>query len=151
VGRVIVGTRALESPGWLSEICQKFPHKIALGLDACAGLVATHGWSQVSQTPALELLSRLEGLLLAGIIYTDTARDGTLSGPNLSAIQEVAQAAKFPLFIAGGISDIKDVEALAQLPIAGIIIGRGLYEGCISLSRAIELCANQEPPHTPRV
>ncbi|KPJ63430.1 MAG: hypothetical protein AMS15_00290 [Planctomycetes bacterium DG_23] len=138
VERVIVGTRGLESPRWLSQICQKFPYKIALAIDAREGLVATHGWAKISQTPALELLSRLEGLLLAGLIYTDTARDGTLSGPNLSATREVAQAAKFPVFAAGGISSLKDVKALAQLPIAGMIIGRALYEGRLSLAQAIE-------------
>jgi len=138
IERVLVGTRALKSPRWLSGICKKFPQKVALAIDAREGLVATHGWSQVSQTPALELVRRLEGLSLAGIIYTDTARDGTLSGPNLRATREVARAAKFPVFAAGGISSLKDVKALARLPIVGMIIGRALYEGCISLSQAIK-------------
>jgi phosphoribosylformimino-5-aminoimidazole carboxamide ribotide isomerase len=138
IERVIVGTRGLQSPRWLSQICEKFPHKIALAIDAREGLVATHGWAKISRTPALELLGRLEGLSLAAIIYTDTSRDGTLSGPNLSATQEVAQAAKFPVFAAGGISNLKDVKALAQLPIAGMIIGRALYEGCISMPEAIK-------------
>ena len=138
VERVIVGTRGLKSPRWLSQICKKFPQAVVLAIDAREGLVATHGWSRVSQTPALVLVRRLEGLSLAGIIYTDTARDGTLSGPNLKATLEVARAAKFPVFAAAGISSLKDVQALAQLPIAGMIIGRALYEGRISLSQAIK-------------
>lgn len=138
VERVIVGTRALKSPGWLSRICDKFPQRIALAIDAREGLVATHGWSKVSRTPALEQVRKLEGLSLAAIIYTDTARDGTLSGPNLSATLEVAQEARFPVFAAGGISSLKDVKALAQLPIAGMVIGRALYEGSIILCEAIK-------------
>ena len=96
-------------------------------------MAATHGWQETSLVAAVEFAKRYEQLPLAGIIYTDIARDGTLSGPNLAALAEMAAAVRLPVIASGGVSSAEDLHALARLPLAGVIVGRALYEGKLSL------------------
>jgi phosphoribosylformimino-5-aminoimidazole carboxamide ribotide isomerase len=137
VTRVVVGTKAITDPGWLERVCQKFPNKIVLGIDARQGRVATEGWLQESTLSPLELAKRCEAWPLAALVYTDIGRDGMMKGPNLDAMRELAQAVKIPLIASGGVTTLDDVRRLTTLGIAGAIIGRALYEGTIDLAQAI--------------
>ena len=139
VDRVIIGTRALESPEWLATLADEFPKRIAAGVDARDGRVAVHGWVRVSQVTALELADRIKGMQLSAVIFTDISRDGTLEGPSLQSTRAFAEAVQLPVIASGGVGRIDHVSALLRLPIAGIIIGRALYNGNVSLPRAIQL------------
>ena len=135
--RVVVGTQALRDPDWFGRMAEAYPGRLILGLDALDGRVATQGWLDVSSVQALTLARQFDALPLAGIIYTDIARDGTLEGPNLQAIAAMAAAVRTPVIASGGVGELKDLERLATLPIAGCIVGRALYEGRFSLADAI--------------
>jgi phosphoribosylformimino-5-aminoimidazole carboxamide ribotide isomerase len=135
--RVVVGTQALRDPDWFGQMAESYPGRLILGLDALDGRVATQGWLDVSSVQALTLARQFDKLPLAGIIYTDIARDGTLEGPNLQAIAAMAAAVRTPVIASGGVGELKDLERLATLPIAGCIVGRALYEGRFSLADAI--------------
>jgi phosphoribosylformimino-5-aminoimidazole carboxamide ribotide isomerase len=137
VDRVVVGTKAITDPGWLERVCQRFPGKVVLGIDARQGRVATEGWLQVSELTPLELAQRCEAWPLAALVYTDISRDGMMQGPNVEAMRHLAGAIRTPLIASGGVSTLDDVVRLAALKLAGCIIGRALYEGTIDLARAI--------------
>jgi phosphoribosylformimino-5-aminoimidazole carboxamide ribotide isomerase len=138
--RVVVGTQALRDPDWFGRMAGNYPGRLILGLDARDGRVATGAWLEVSSVLALTLAKQYDSLPLAGIISTDIARDGTLEGPNLAALAALAQAVKTPVFASGGVGELRDLERLATLPIAGCIVGRALYEARFSLAEAIRIC-----------
>lgn len=148
VTRTVVGTRALEDFHWFESLVKlsRFAGRIALGLDARDGLVATRGWTHTDTTSALEMADRVNDWPLAAIIYTDIARDGMLTGPNIPATRQLAQRCKVPVIASGGVGRIDDIEQLATLPIKGIIVGRALYEGKFSLPQA--LAAVERPPRS---
>jgi phosphoribosylformimino-5-aminoimidazole carboxamide ribotide isomerase len=133
VTRVIVGTKALQSPQWLEDMSRKFPERIVLGIDAKQGRVATQGWLLVSDVSAIDLAQRVEQLPLAGIVYTDISRDGMLQGVNLAAMSEMVQATRLPVIASGGVTTLDDIRQLASIPAAGCIVGRALYEGRLTL------------------
>jgi phosphoribosylformimino-5-aminoimidazole carboxamide ribotide isomerase len=140
VQRVILGTRALQDPAWCESMCRAFPNRVMLGIDARAGRVATEGWQQESTTSALDLARRCAAWPLAGIIYTDIARDGMLTGPNVEATAELAGAVPdVPVIASGGVTTLEDVAGLARAGLTGAIIGRALYEGRLDLAAAIAL------------
>ena len=141
VSRVILGTRALRDPAWLEGLCGRYPNRIVLGIDARDGLVATEGWLEVSQKPALDFARQCAGWPLAALVYTDISRDGMLEGPNLSALAEMARAVPIPVMASGGVTTVDDVRRLAQLGLAGCIIGRALYEGRLDLREAMAAAA----------
>jgi phosphoribosylformimino-5-aminoimidazole carboxamide ribotide isomerase len=138
VSRLIIGTAALREPDWFAGLASRFEGKIAVGIDAREGRVAVKGWVEVSDTPALEFLPRLEGLPLAALVYTDISRDGMMHGPNFGGIEAVVERTRIPVIASGGIARIEDVRRLAALPLNGMIIGRALYEGTIALPEALE-------------
>lgn len=133
VSRVIVGTKALQSPTWLDEMATAFPGQIVLGIDAKEGQVAMHGWLDVSTTSALDLAKRFDDLPLAGLVYTDISRDGMMQGVNAPAMAEMARATKVPVIASGGVTTLDDIRALAAIPMPGVIVGRALYEGRLKL------------------
>ena len=137
VARVILGSRALKDPVWLEHVSHRYPDRIVLGIDARDGLVATEGWLEVSQTPALTFARRCADWPLAAIVYTDISRDGMLEGPNLAALAEMARAVPIPVIASGGVTTAEDVRRLAQLGLAGCIIGRALYEGRLNLKEVL--------------
>ena len=137
VDRVIIGTRALESPRWLARLCEEFPARIAAGVDAREGRVVVRGWVEVSETTALDLAQQLAAVNLGAVIFTDVSRDGALEGPAVESTRAFAEAAAQPVIASGGVGSIEDVRRLSCLPIAGIIIGRALYTGDVSLPDAI--------------
>jgi len=136
--RVIVGTRALKDPAWFRAMTRTFPGRLVLGLDARDGRIATEGWLDVSSVAATTLAEQFDDLPLAGVVYTDIARDGMLEGPNLAATEALAVRLKTPVIASGGVGSLRDVERLAALPIAACIVGRALYEGRFRLSEARE-------------
>jgi phosphoribosylformimino-5-aminoimidazole carboxamide ribotide isomerase len=139
VDRLVIGTQALKAPAWFEAMCHQYPGKLLLGLDAKQGRVATHGWLEVSETGGVDLARRFEGWPLAGLIYTDISKDGMLAGPNLEALAEMAGAVGLPVIASGGVTTLDDIRRLIQLPLAGCIIGRALYEGTLQLPAALQL------------
>lgn len=137
VERVVIGTRALESPEWVEALCAAWPGRIVVGIDARDGMVAVKGWTSVSQVAATAFVRRFEALALAAVIFTDISRDGMLSGPNTERIKELAAATRHPVIASGGISSLEDVRRLSRLPIVGMITGKALYAGSFSLVEAI--------------
>ncbi len=141
VQRVILGTVAVEQPQLVADLCQEFPGQIVVGIDARNGKVATRGWLETSEVSATQLATQMQELGAAAIIYTDIHRDGTLSGPNLEALRELATQISIPVIASGGISSITDLLsllALEPLGVVGAIVGRALYTGDISLKSAIQ-------------
>src|SRR5690606_16185813 len=126
---------------WFRQMAQNYPGKLALGIDARDGMVATDGWLETSSTPATELARQFESEPLAAIIYTDIARDGMLSGPNLPAMRQMKEAVELPVIASGGVAVKDDVAHLAAIPMAGVIIGRALYEKTLTLADALQAAA----------
>ena len=140
VKRAILGTVAVEKPQLVAELCGEFPGQILVGIDARNGKVATRGWLEISEVLATDLAHQMAQLGAAEIIYTDIQRDGTLSGPNLEALRELANAVAIPVIASGGVSSIADLLsllALESLGVKGAIVGRAIYTGDISLKEAI--------------
>lgn len=141
VGRVILGTAAVEDHPLVKELCEEFPRKIVVGIDARNGLVATRGWLETSEVKATELARQMSELGAAAIVYTDIHRDGTLAGPNLDALRELANGISIPVIASGGVSSITDLLSLLALEpvgVNGVIVGRALYTGDVSLKEAIQ-------------
>ncbi|MDB9375295.1 1-(5-phosphoribosyl)-5-[(5-phosphoribosylamino)methylideneamino]imidazole-4-carboxamide isomerase [Nodularia sphaerocarpa] len=136
----ILGTVAVEQPQLVQELCQEFPEKIIIGIDARNGLVATRGWLETSEVLATQLAVQMQELGAAAIIYTDIHRDGTLIGPNLEALRELASAISIPIIASGGVSSVTDLLSLLGLEmqgVKGVIVGKALYTGDISLREAL--------------
>lgn len=137
----ILGTVAVENPQLVAELSQEFPQNIIVGIDARNGKVATRGWLETSEVLATDLAHQMAQLGASAIIYTDIHRDGTLQGPNLEALREIANTVAIPVIASGGISAITDLLkllALEPLGVNGVIVGRALYTGDVSLKEAMQ-------------
>lgn len=146
LSRAILGSRALQDPAWCRAMCERYPGRIALGIDAREGLVATEGWLQRSTVQAVELARQAASWPLAAIIYTDISRDGMLQGSNLEATVELARTVPgIPVIASGGVTDLDDIVRLARAGIFGCIIGRALYEGRIHLPEALAVARREAP------
>jgi phosphoribosylformimino-5-aminoimidazole carboxamide ribotide isomerase len=141
VARVVIGTRALQSPAWFESICRQFPNRIVLGIDAKGGRIATDGWLQVSDESALDLARQCAVWPLAAIVYTDISRDGMLQGPNVPAMAEMAAAVAVPVIASGGVTTNDDIRRLAEHGLNGCIVGRALYEGKLQLKEIITIAS----------
>lgn len=148
---VIIGTRAVEEPDFVTAMCRRFPGRILLGLDARQGRLATHGWTRDSRYLALDLARRFETAGLAAIIYTDIGRDGMGAGVNLEATRELAAGVRLPVIASGGVHSLADVEKLLEMreslrkthgggELLGAITGRAIYEGTLELAQAQASC-----------
>lgn len=136
---VIIGTKAVTTPGFVSDLCVSFPGHIIVGLDAKDGKVATEGWSKLSQHDVVDLAKHFERYGVESIIYTDISRDGMMQGVNVEATVRLAQAVNIPVIASGGVTSIADIErlcAVADEGVAGVVIGRALYEGGLDLAQA---------------
>ena len=134
----IVGTRAALDPAFLNELCGRFGDRVIVGIDASDGRVAVDGWTRVLELEAIALARDAAAAGAAGIVYTDIARDGTQSGPNLWSTGAVAQAAGIPVFASGGVGSLDDIRQLATVGgLAGVIVGRALYSGAVDLAAAV--------------
>ncbi|MBX2808072.1 MAG: 1-(5-phosphoribosyl)-5-[(5-phosphoribosylamino)methylideneamino]imidazole-4-carboxamide isomerase [Cellvibrionaceae bacterium] len=140
---VIIGTKAVKDPAFVSEMCQQFPGHIIVGLDAKDGLVATDGWAEVSEMKATDLACEFAGDGVSAIVYTDIARDGMMQGVNLEATVAMARASSIPVIASGGITTIADIQQLkaqAHEGIIGAITGRAIYEGTLDIQAAQAYC-----------
>ena len=138
--RVILGTVAIEQPELVQELAQRHPGRIVVGIDANDGRVATRGWIAQSDVLATDLAQQFSAAGIAAIITTDIATDGTLAGPNLDALRTMAQCSAVPVIASGGIgcmADLLSLLPLEPLGIAGVIVGRALYDGRVDLAEAI--------------
>ncbi len=147
VSRIILGTVAVESPQLVADICAEFPGQVLAAIDARDGKVATKGWLTTSEVLASDLALRMAKIGIAGIIYTDIYRDGTLQGPNLEALRLLAETVDVPIIASGGISSIDDLFsllALEPLGVKGAIIGKALYNGNIDLKTALRALSYQD-------
>jgi phosphoribosylformimino-5-aminoimidazole carboxamide ribotide isomerase len=142
VERVVIGTLALKNPDWFCRMCDKFPHKLVLGIDAINGFVVTEGWRETSKTSAIELAKQFDGLKIPTIIYTDISKDGMLSGANFDEIIAIRDAVSIPITASGGVTSIDDIQKLKLLNIKECIIGKALYEKKFTLQDAIKTAQN---------
>ncbi len=145
VTRVILGSAAAKNPALVFEACLKFPGRIVVGIDAKAGMVATEGWAETSNLRAADLAVRLQDAGIAGIIYTDIARDGMKTGLNLEETAALADAVNVPVIASGGVAGVADILALKaaarQSPnLNGAILGRALYDGSLQPAEALAAC-----------
>ncbi len=145
---VIIGTKAVTTPGFISDLCVAFPGHIIVGLDAKEGKVATEGWSKLSHHDVIDMAQHFERDGVEAIIYTDISRDGMLQGVNIEATVRLAQAVRIPVIASGGVTSVADIERLCEVAdegVAGVVIGRALYEGSLDLAEALALAAQRCP------
>ena len=146
VDHLIIGTRAVEEPEFVGEMCKKFPGHIIVGLDGLHGMVAKNGWKEVTEisVKSLAMLFEVDGI--EAIIYTDIGKDGMMGGINLHATRDLANVVNVPIIASGGVNDLGDIEVLLEEDewvyggITGVITGRAIYEGTLDLAEAIQLC-----------
>ena len=139
LARVILGTVAVENPDLIRGAARAFPGKVAVGIDARGGRVATKGWAEETNVDAVDLARSFEDAGVAAIIYTDINRDGAMQGPNIEATADLARAVTIPVIASGGVSSLGDLIALRDCGIAlnGAISGRALYDGALDLKQAL--------------
>jgi phosphoribosylformimino-5-aminoimidazole carboxamide ribotide isomerase len=141
VARVVLGTVALTRPELVHEACRRHPTRIAIGIDARGGKVATEGWARTSEMTAEELALRLEDAGAAAIVYTDIERDGARTGVNVEATAALARRLETPVIASGGVALLADLEQLKQVEpdgVIGVVVGRALYEGSVEIKAALE-------------
>lgn len=144
VDRVILGTLAVKDPGAALAAAREKPGRVVIGIDAREGMVAVSGWTETSQIHFLDLAAKFDDPAVAAIVFTDIARDGMHTGPNLESTKELCQAVSRPVIAAGGVHDIDDLRRLKKmepLGLIGAITGRAIYEGTLDLAQALELAA----------
>ncbi|MEM9032712.1 MAG: 1-(5-phosphoribosyl)-5-[(5-phosphoribosylamino)methylideneamino]imidazole-4-carboxamide isomerase [Pseudomonadota bacterium] len=143
LARVILGTVAVENPELVREAARAFPGRVAVGIDARKGLVATKGWAENTDVDVSELSRRFEDAGIAAIIYTDIDRDGAMAGPNVGATEALARTVDVPVIASGGVASLGDLIGLRDTGVvAGAISGRALYDGSIDLGEAITALSN---------
>lgn len=136
---VIIGTKAVNAPHFVGDVCAEFPGHIIVGLDAKDGKVAIDGWSKLSNHDVIDMAQHFERDGVEAIIYTDISRDGMMQGVNIEATRKLAQSIKIPVIASGGVTNLDDIHGLKpgeEDGIMGVILGRALYEGTIDLAEA---------------
>jgi phosphoribosylformimino-5-aminoimidazole carboxamide ribotide isomerase len=137
IERVIIGTQAVTDFEWFSDMTRQFADRLALGLDAKGSHVVTGGWGTEHPKSLLELASEAARLPIAAIIYTDVTKDGMLAGPNFERTKVLIRTVPVPVVASGGVTTVEDIKKLASIGAAGVIVGRALYEGSMTLQQAI--------------
>ena len=139
VDKVILGSSAIKDKNFLKEACQKFPNKIALGLDAKNGYLSVSGWKENSNQLTLDYLNEVNDYGFSRLIYTDINKDGMKQSPNYEETSKVASKSNCPVIISGGVSSIDDVKKAKDLKnIEGIIVGKAIYDGDIKLEELVK-------------
>jgi phosphoribosylformimino-5-aminoimidazole carboxamide ribotide isomerase len=147
VRRVILGTRACAAPETLGALVKEFGDAVAVGIDARNGKVQVKGWVETTDVTAVELARRVSGLGVRTIIYTDTATDGMLTGPNLDGVRVLCGAVECDVIASGGISCVDDVARLKALKLsnlAGVIVGKALYEGAVTMAGLKQIVSGRD-------
>lgn len=145
VDYLVLGTKAVETPEFVGEMCRAFPGKMLVGLDGLNGKVAIQGWKVMTDHNVTDLARQFEQVGISAIIYTDINRDGMMQGINMPATLALSEAVEVPIIASGGINSLADIEALVKIParavggIQGVITGRAIYEGTMDLRAAITL------------
>ncbi len=133
VARVIIGTKAVSDEAFVRAAVEKYGERIVIGIDAKDGYVAVDGWEKVSEFTAVEFAKKMQSLGVKTIVYTDIATDGTLAGPNVAAMREMAEAVDMEVIASGGVGSAEHIRALENTGVAGAIVGKALYSGNVTL------------------
>jgi phosphoribosylformimino-5-aminoimidazole carboxamide ribotide isomerase len=144
---IILGTTAFQNYSLVEGVCQKFPGRVILGIDAKAGRVAIQGWNEIVSLEAIDLAKRFEGLNLAAIIFTDIERDGMSTGLNFESTRRLSKSTSIPVIASGGVSQAQDIRKLLELEpdgVIGVVIGRALYTRHLDLEEAIRIAKRPE-------
>jgi len=142
VDYVIIGTKAVSAPHFVSDVAAEFPNHIIIGLDARDGKVAIDGWSKLSHHDVIDLAQKFEAEGVEAIVYTDIGRDGMMSGVNIEATARLARAIHIPVIASGGITNLDDIRALGEIVddgVMGAITGRAIYEGTLDFAEGRKL------------
>lgn len=143
VDYLIIGTKAVDEPEFVGEMCKRFPGHIIVGLDGLHGMVAKNGWKDVTDISVKSLAMLFQADGIESIVYTDIGKDGMMGGVNLHATKDLAESVSVPIIASGGVTDMRDIEALVEAGnkvdggISGVITGRAIYEGTLDLAEAI--------------
>jgi phosphoribosylformimino-5-aminoimidazole carboxamide ribotide isomerase len=139
INRVIIGTKAVSDSEFVKRAVEKYKEKIVIGIDAKDGMVAIEGWEKTSEFTAVEFAKKMADIGVKTIVYTDIATDGTLAGPNIAAMTEMASSVDADIIASGGVGSIEHIKALIPTGVEGVIVGRALYTGNVDLKEAVEL------------
>ena len=142
LNRVILGTIAVRDPALVIEACRRFAGHIAVGIDARDGFVAVEGWAETTDMTVIDLAKKFEDVGVSAIIYTDINRDGAMGGVNVDMTADLARAVNIPIIASGGVASVDDIHALkaTNSGIHGVISGRALYDGAMSVQDALKAC-----------
>jgi phosphoribosylformimino-5-aminoimidazole carboxamide ribotide isomerase len=146
---VILGTKAINAPHFVGDVCAEFPGHIIVGLDAKDGKVAIDGWSKLSHHDVTDIAQQFEQEGVEAIIYTDISSDGMMKGFNMESTRELARSIHIPVIASGGVSTYDDVKALCECEddgVMGAIVGRAIYEGTIDLAKGQAMADELNPP-----
>ena len=136
--RVVLGTAAVKNTELVRELARAYPGVVVLAVDAKNGFVATDGWTEVSKITAIDLVRALADVPIGAVLYTDVARDGTGTGPNVEATRALAEGSPFPVIASGGVGTLAHLKALATIPnVESAVVGRALYDGSLTLADAV--------------
>lgn len=138
ISRVIIGTKAVRDADFVKRAVDKYGDKIVIGIDAKNSMVAIEGWEEVSEFKAVDFAKKMESIGVKTIVYTDIATDGTLQGPNLDAMAEMAKETNLDVIASGGVGSPEHIKALVPTGVEGVIVGRALYTGNVDLAEAIK-------------
>ncbi len=144
VGRVILGTAAVKNFPFLTDMIQKYGNRIAVGVDAHGGKVATDGWLNTTGEDSVDFCRRCLDIGVQNIIYTDISKDGAMQGTNLEIYKTLSQLKGLNITASGGVSSLKEIEILAQMGIHSAIVGKAIYTGALNLAECIAAAGSQE-------
>ena len=147
IQKVIIGTEAINNPGWIKRLADRFPGRVVVGIDARNGLVAIEGWTENTRVRAVDLAKSFENCGLAAINFTDIHRDGMQTGPNIKETRALAEAIDVPVVASGGVASIKDIKNLLPLEavgVTGIITGKALYTGSLDFVESLALALSHQ-------
>lgn len=138
ISRVIIGTKAVSDSEFVKRAIDKYGEKIVIGIDAKDGMVAIEGWEKTSNFTAIEFAEKMVSIGVRTIVYTDIATDGTLAGPNVSAMSEMVKAVNADIIASGGIGSLEHIKSLMPTGVEGVIVGKALYTEKVNLTEAVK-------------
>ncbi|MDR1979504.1 MAG: 1-(5-phosphoribosyl)-5-[(5-phosphoribosylamino)methylideneamino]imidazole-4-carboxamide isomerase [Synergistaceae bacterium] len=151
VARVILGTIALKDPGLVRSAVRAYGERIVVGVDSKDGYVAVEGWGRISAVKSAEFCAMIRDLGVRTLVYTDIAKDGMMTGPNLSATKDAVALGGIDVIASGGVASLSDLRALEEIGVRGVVIGRALYDGAIDLKEAIDIFEHAGPAFNGRI